>query len=143
MQIKDLMTKDIRSLKIDQTLSDAARLMREVDVGIVPVTGKNGELLGVVTDRDIVIRCIALGKDPASAKIETIMTRDIVTISPETDVSEAARTMSDEKIRRLPVVEGVKLVGMISLGDLAASSKSDTMAGNALEDISTPIGPKA
>jgi CBS domain-containing protein len=143
MRIKDLMTRDVRSLKGDMTLTDAAHLMRELDVGVIPVTGKNGDLEGVITDRDIVIRSIALGNDPGMTKIETVMTKDVITISPDTNVSEAARIMSQEKVRRLPVVEGVKLAGMISLGDLAANSQADQMAGNVLEDVSTPIGPKA
>ena len=142
MRIRDLMTSDVRSLQGDMTLTDAAYLMRELDVGVIPVTSKKGELEGVITDRDIIIRNIALGKDPSVTKIESVMTKDIVTITPDTDVSEAASIMSQEKIRRLPVVDGVKLIGMISLGDLAASSKSDQMAGNVLEDVSTPIGPK-
>lgn len=143
MKIRDIMTKDVRSLKGDNTLVDAARLMRELDVGVIPVTAQNGDLSGVVTDRDIVIRTVALGKDPASQRIDSIMTKDIVTIASDTDVSEAARIMSDEKIRRLPVVDGMRLIGMISLGDLAANGQSDRMAGDVLEDVSTPIGPKA
>jgi len=143
MKIKDIMTKDVRSLKAENTLADAARLMRELDVGVIPVTWQNGDLSGVVTDRDIVIRTVALGRDPASVRIDSIMTKDIVTISADTDVSDAARIMSDEKVRRLPVVDGVRLIGMISLGDLAANNQSDRMAGNVLEDVSTPIGPKA
>lgn len=143
MIIRDIMTKDVRSLKGDNTIADAAKLMRELDVGVIPVTAQNGDLIGVITDRDIVIRTVALGKAPASQRIDSIMTKDIVTITSNTDVSEAARIMSDEKIRRLPVVDGMRLIGMVSLGDLAANNRSDRMAGEVLEDVSTPIGPKA
>jgi CBS domain-containing protein len=143
MKIRDIMTKDVHTLSADHTLTDAAALMRELDVGVVPIVGKSNELCGVVTDRDIIIRIVALGKDPQMTKIDSIMTKDIITITPDMDLDEAARLMASEKIRRLPVVDGVKLVGMISLGDLATNDQSDRMAGNVLEDVSTPIGPKA
>jgi len=143
MRIRDIMTKQVRSLKGDQTLVDAARLMQELDVGVVPIVGNNNDLAGVITDRDIVVRCIAFGKDPNMTRIDSIMTKDAVTITSDIDVRDAARIMSDEKVRRLPVVDGMRLVGMISLGDLAANVNSDMMAGDVLEDVSKPIGPKA
>lgn len=143
MKVRDIMTKQVRSLKGDQTLVDAARLMQELDVGVIPVVGANNELMGIITDRDIVVRCIAFAKDPSMERIDSIMTKDAVTITQDVDVEEAARIMSREKVRRLPVVDGMKLAGMISLGDLAANVQSDMMAGDVLEDVSKPIGPKA
>lgn len=143
MRIGDIMTRQVRSLKGTQTLVDAAKLMQELDVGVVPIVGNNNDLVGVLTDRDIVVRSIASGNDPNMTRIDSVMTKDAITITPEIDVQDAARIMSDEKVRRLPVVEGMRLIGMISLGDLAANVKSDMMAGDVLEDVSKPIGPKA
>ncbi|SHI60721.1 CBS domain-containing protein [Lutispora thermophila] len=134
MKIRDLMTTDVRAVPPDATIKDAANIMNTVDVGAVPVVDNN-KLVGIVTDRDIVVRSVAKGQDP-NQKICDVMTKDIKAISPDTEVHEAADIMAKRQIRRLPVVDNGNLVGIVSIGDLAVEGKYEDEAGEALHDIS-------
>jgi CBS domain-containing protein len=135
MKIKDIMTRTVEAMNEAATIRSVAAKMKQLDVGVMPVLD-NGNLLGLVTDRDIVIRAVAEGKDPDSSTVADIMTRSVITCSEEDDVSEAEKLMEEKKIRRIPVTDAQDhIVGILSLGDLAKSvDKSD--AGEVLRDVS-------
>jgi CBS domain-containing protein len=116
---RDIMTPDARCVGEDETLVDAARLMAELDVGALPVCGGDDRLKGMVTDRDIVLRCIAKGGDPASTTAGELAQGKPVTIGADDDVEVALRTMAEHQVRRLPVIDGHRLVGMVSQADVA------------------------
>ena len=139
MQVKDLMAESVVSVSPESTAEFAARMMARHNIGSLPVCGPDGRLRGVVTDRDIVTRCVAAEADPSDTAVREIMTRTVVTAGPEDDLRKAAHLMSGERVRRLPVVEGGVLVGMLSLGDLAGSEKTQMEAGRALSEISTNL----
>lgn len=132
MQIADIMTRDVDVLGPDAPLSEAARHMRDRDIGSIPVV-ENDRLIGMVTDRDIVIRCVADGHD-VSETVSQAMTPKIRYCFADEDVKDVARNMSEECIRRLPVVDRDKrLVGIVSLGDI--SKRHERAAGETLEHI--------
>jgi CBS domain-containing protein len=131
-KIKDVMTADPISLQTSSTLTDAARAMRDSNIGDVIVIDDNGQLCGIVTDRDIVIRALAEGREANATTLGEICTKDPVTLSSEDSVSEAIRLMSGKAIRRVPVMDQGKPVGIVSLGDLAIDRDPDS----ALADIS-------
>ncbi len=135
MKIRELMTTDIITCTPTSSVMEVAKHMKTSDVGSIPVVD-NHRLVGMITDRDIVIRCIALGLDPNTTKSEDCMTKNPVTVSPDTDAHEAADLMSSEQIRRLPVVENGNLVGICALGDLAVVDIHVNEAGDALSGIS-------
>ena len=116
--VNDVMSKKVVAVLPGDTLEEAARLMKEHDVGVLPVVS-GGELKGLVTDRDIVLQCVAAGKEPSQVKAYQIMTKDVVSVSPGQTVSEAARLMGKEQIRRLPVLKDGVIDGMISMADIA------------------------
>jgi CBS domain-containing protein len=117
------MAKTVRSAKKTDKVGDVARLMKQEDAGFIPVV--DGELLvGVITDRDIVINCIAEGHDPRGETAEHLMTKKVTTIGPDDDIEEAGRTMARAEIRRLPVVENGRLVGVLSHGNLVQATKN-------------------
>src|SRR5436309_15333509 len=130
--VRNVMTESPQTAKPDMSAADAAGLMRQLDVGAIPIA-ENGSLVGLVTDRDLVIRVMAERKDPTQVKLSEIVTRSPVTISPDAKLSEAIQLMAEHKIRRLPVLKGEKLTGIISLGDAAVASASDSKAGGALQ----------
>lgn len=129
--IRDVMTPNPTAMPAMATISDAARAMRDADVGAIVVLNQN-QICGIVTDRDIVVRAVAEGRDPARASLGDICSQNLVTLSPSDTVEDAARLMADRAIRRIPVVEDGRPVGIVSLGDLAVE-RGD---GSALEDIS-------
>ena len=135
MLVRHAMTESPQTAKPDMTAADAAALMRQLDVGVLPVA-KDGRLLGLVTDRDLVVRVMGERKDPGSVKLEEIHTKSPVRISPDAKLSEALELMAEHKVRRLPVMKGDQLVGIISLGDAAVAVSSDSKTGKALEEIS-------
>ena len=139
MQIKDLMNPSVVTIEPTSSAYLAARLISRHNVGVLPVCGADGRLRGVVTDRDIVLRCIAAEEDPAQTMVRDIMTRSCATVSPGDDCREATRIMSARQVRRLPVVEEGRLVGMISLSDLARSRRFDMEAAQALCEISENV----
>jgi CBS domain-containing protein len=133
--IRDFMTQDPRSVESSSSVVEAARLMREVDAGIIPVV-EGEKLVGAVTDRDIAIRVVAEGKSPESTTVGEIASRELVTIDPQQDLDEALRLMARHQVRRLPVVEeDGKLVGIVAQADIARNA-SDTQTGDLVEDIS-------
>ncbi|MGK5531882.1 CBS domain-containing protein [Streptomyces sp. URMC 129] len=129
--VRDVMTPAVASLGPDASLVEAAQLMRAQDIGDVLVA-RDGVLLGVVTDRDIAVRAVAEGLDPLTVDCETVCTPDPVCVAPEDEVGTAARLMRTHAVRRLPVVSGNGVVGVVSLGDLARAQDPDS----ALADIS-------
>jgi len=133
--VRHAMTESPQTAKPEMTAADAAALMRQLDVGVIPAA-TNGALVGLVTDRDLVVRVMAERKDPGSVKLEEIVTTSPVTISPDAKLGEAVGLMAEHKVRRLPVMKGQELVGIVSLGDAAVAISSDKRTGEALEQIS-------
>lgn len=133
--VKDVMSTDIAVCRKEDTLYDAASKMKERNVGVIPVCSENKELMGVITDRDLVLRGYA-EKKPDTSTVQEVMSDQLYHVSPDTSVQEAAHMMAQEQIRRLPIVENGKLTGIVSLGDLSLEDKSNEAAGSALEDIS-------
>lgn len=137
MKVKDIMTRNVAYVKPDATVFDAASLMQQYNVGSVPVCDQNG-IVGIVTDRDIVVRNISKGSDPKSTPVSSIMTTNVTTVSPDTDVGTLGAIMSEKQVRRVPVVDNNNLVGIVALGDLAVDYRFDTEASEALTEISRP-----
>lgn len=139
--IKDVMTPDPTVQPVTATAQQAAELMRDEDIGDVIVVDKKGKLFGILTDRDIVIRVLASGRDPQKVTLEDFATREVTALSPGDSVEKATRLMRDKSVRRLPVVKDEKPVGIVSLGDLAI----DRDPRSVLADISAapPDGPGA
>jgi CBS domain-containing protein len=141
MKVKDIMTKNVAYINPDSTIVEAAQLMQKHNVGSIPVCDKSG-VIGIVTDRDIIVRNIAHGKNPQSTPVRDVMTGQITTASPDMEVEDVTRMMSERKIRRVPVVENNMIVGMVSLGDIAADNRFDFEASAALSEISKPAKPE-
>ena len=139
MQVRDLMNPSVVSITPSESASLAARLLSRHNVGSLPVCGEDGGLRGIVTDRDIILRCVAAEEDPAQTMVRDIMTRSCTAVSPHADCRQAARLMSKQQVRRLPVVEEGRLVGRLSLADLARSHRYDMEAAQALSEISENI----
>ena len=135
------MTTELATLSPEDTVLDASKLMQTHNIGTIPICEGEDKLMGIVTDRDIVVRNIANDGDPSTTKLKDLMTYDLVTTSPMMSAKTAARLMAEHKIRRLPVVDGEKLVRMVSIGDIATHEKLNEEAGNALEEISEPSNP--
>jgi len=139
MQVKDVMTKGAKCIGPDDNLQKAARMMKDLDVGPLPVCGDNDKLIGMVTDRDIVVRAIAEGRDPATTRVRDVMSPGICTCFEEDDIGAAANLMRDKQIRRLVVLNRDKrLAGIVSLGDLATETHDERLAGRTLEHVSRP-----
>jgi CBS domain-containing protein len=136
-QLRDVMSQDVKILNPDATLKDAARQMRDGNFGLMPV-GENDRLVGTLSDRDIVIRAVAEGRD-ANTRVRDVMSDQVVWAYENDSVDKASQIMSEHQIRRLPIVNSDKrLVGIVSLGDLAADAGNIRPAGEALSDISKP-----
>jgi CBS domain-containing protein len=133
--IRDLMTSNPSTIEPSKTIADAAKLMRDEDVGLIPVADGD-KLTGTITDRDITIRVVAEGKDPQSTTVEDIATTRLVTVDPQQDLDEALRLMAQNQVRRLPVVEeDGKLVGVVAQADIAQHA-SESQTGEVVEQIS-------
>ncbi len=139
--ISEIMTTDVETCSLKDNIFDVAVKMKDLDVGVIPIV-EDKRLMGIITDRDIVIRCIA-EKQPPSSKVEEVMSENLYTVSPDTTTQEAARLMAKEQIRRLPVVEDGELVGIVALGDLAVRDLTDNQAKGALSEISEDDGDQA
>lgn len=141
MRVQEIMTPSPRSARPSDSVMAVAAMMRDEDVGAIPITDEEGRLQGIITDRDITIQVVAAGQNPADAQVAGYMTRNPTTIGPGADVAQAADLMAAEQIRRLPVVQGGRLVAMLSLGDVATAQgqEMDTAAAEALEEISEPV----
>lgn len=116
---REIMTKGSEHLKDEATVAEAAKLLAKESIGAVPVCDATGHLRGVVTDRDLVVEVIAAGKDPSSTKVSDLVHGEAVTIGADDSVEEAIHTMQKHKVRRLPVIDGTELVGMVSQADIA------------------------
>jgi len=138
MRVSEAMTRDVRITSPSRTIQDAARMMAEIDAGVLPV-GENDRLVGMITDRDIALRGIGMGKGPQTP-IREVMSADVKYCFEDEETDEVARNMADQQVRRLPVVSRDKrLVGILSLGDLAVM-EGEMPAGEALVGISQPGG---
>jgi CBS domain-containing protein len=133
-QIRDLMTSNPTTCDSSATVADAAKLMAKEDVGPIPVIDGD-RLVGLVTDRDIVVRVVAEGRDPSSTKLTDIVSSDLKTVSPNDDLDTALQTMASAQVRRLPVVEDGRLVGIVAQADVARKGE-DTRTGEVVEQIS-------
>ena len=139
MKIREVMTKPVIRIGADETVEVAARTLAHYNIGVLPVCAGDGRVCGVVTDRDLVTRCLAAGRMPGATKVRDVMTGRVVTVGPEMEVSAAAHLMGREQVRRLPVVENGRLCGMVSLGDLAAREENAIDAADALTEITANI----
>jgi CBS domain-containing protein len=138
MKVSEVMTKDVRLIEPTQTIREAARLMAELDTGIMPVR-EGDRLVGMITDRDIAVRAVAQGRGPDTS-VRDVMTDDVKYCYEDDDTDDVARNMADIQVRRLPVLTRDKrLVGIISLGDMAVTDEAGT-AGEAVAGISQPGG---
>ena len=139
MKLREIMTDSVIRIDPEETVAVAARTLSHYNIGALPVCGADGKLCGVVTDRDLVTRCLASNRTAENTKVRDVMTGQVIAASPEMEVSTAAHLMGRQQIRRLPVVENGQLCGMVSLGDLAVREQSNPDAGDALGDISKNI----
>lgn len=139
MKVFDLMSDSVVSVGANEPITAAAKLLKKYNIGALPVCDDKGKLKGMITDRDIAIRCVAESSDPNKAVVSDIMTRGAVTIDENAYIGDAARIMAEAQIRRLPVCKNGTLVGMLSLGDLARNTECDTEAAEALCEISKNI----
>lgn len=139
MKVKHLMTPNVISITPDESAAVAARLLTHYNIGALPVCTAQGKLCGMVTDRDVVIRCVAANLDPGKTQVKQIMTRPVQTVTPDMEAGVAAHLMGSRQIRRLPVVNDGTLCGMVSLGDLARQEDSVMDAADALQDITEGI----
>jgi CBS domain-containing protein len=142
MKLQDIMTTHVATVAPENTVLDASKVMQIHNVGSVPVCDPNGKVLGIVTDRDIVVRNIANDGDPKTTRVEDMMTRDVIFGAPSMDADEAARLMAQNQIRRLPVVQNDRLVGIVAIGDLATRFQLSDEAGQVLSNISEPSRPE-
>lgn len=139
MKLRDVMTNPVIRIHPDESVAVAARTLTHYNIGILPVCGGDGRLCGLVTDRDIVTRCLAAGRAPGATAVKDVMTSKIIAARPDMDTSIAASLMGSKQIRRLPVMENGRLCGMVSLGDLAQKEESSIDAGDALTEISSSL----
>lgn len=134
MNIKDIMNRDVKLVSAQTTLKEAAETMDSTNVGFLPI-GDNDELKGTLTDRDIVVNAIAKGKDPQQTKVSEILSPSVLCCREDQDVEEVARSMNEQQVRRMPIVDADKhLVGVVSIGDLAQHLSAD-MAGQVLKGV--------
>lgn len=140
-KIKDLMTDQVAFVTPDTPVTEAAQLMQKHNIGVLPVCeGRN--VVGILTDRDIVVRNVAHQQDPSLTPVRNIMTTQVEAVSPDTTLNQAAEIMAEKQVRRLPVLEENQLVGIVSLGDLATQAKYDVELSRTLGEISVPSRPR-
>ena len=139
MKIRSLMTTPAITISPEESVAVASRTLAHYNIGMLPVCTPDGQLQGVLTDRDIVTRCLAGGKDPGKTPVRDIMTHQVRTVDPNMEAGTAAHLMGSQQIRRLPVLENGKLCGLLSLGDLANREETAIDAADALTDITSNI----
>jgi CBS domain-containing protein len=132
--IKEVMTRDVRACEPNATVAEAAKVMAQEDVGPVPIV-EDGRLVGIVTDRDIVVRVVAEGRDPDATTVREIASTELVTVSPDDALDDALNRLAERQVRRLPVVEGDRLVGIVAQADIARLGE-DKKTGEVVEEIS-------
>jgi CBS domain-containing protein len=139
MKIKDILTKDPHVIRPDAMICEAAKMMKQCDIGMLPVCDGQ-RLMGSITDRDLTIRAVAEGRDPLSTRVKDVMTPNVFWCYDDQNLEDAAQLMEERQIRRLPIVNRRKeLVGIISLGDLALRSNNERLAEEVLECVSEPV----
>ena len=136
MNVREVMTSNPRCVSPNDSIQVAARIMKEEDTGVVPIVD-NGRAVGIVTDRDIVLRAVAEGG--IDRPVREIATKDVICVRPDDSTREATKIMSERQIRRLPVVDGDRLVGIVSIGDIAVKEGKDGRTGDTLENISEGV----
>jgi CBS domain-containing protein len=141
MKVKDIMTKSVAYVNPSSTVIDAAKLMQQHNVGSIPVCDQGG-IVGIVTDRDIIVRNVASGKNPQQTAVRDVMTQNVLTVNPDMEMDEVTKMMASCKIRRVPVVDHNNLVGIVALGDVAIDAKYDTEVADTLTEISRPSIPQ-
>ena len=139
MKVKDIMTPRVIRISPEESAAVAARTLTHYNIGVLPVCGGDGRLCGMLTDRDIVTRCLAANRSPAKTTVREVMTNSVLSVKPDMDTGVAAHLMGRQQVRRLPVVEDGKLCGMVTLGDLAVREESVMDAADALMDISSNV----
>ena len=139
MKVRDVMTKQVITVEPDASVEAAARLLTHYNIGMLPVCDGRGQVCGLVTDRDLVTRCVASGRMPEKTKIREVMTGQVLSVNGDMDAGVAAHLMGRQQVRRLPVTENGKLCGMLSLGDLASREDGVMDAADTLSDISSHI----
>lgn len=142
MKLKEIMSQNVISIHPRESVAVAARLLAKHNIGVLPVCSSDGKLCGMVTDRDLVTRCMAANRAPEQTKVQDVMTGRIVCASSDMDVAVAAHLMGQEQVRRLPVIDDGKLCGMVSVGDLAGREESSYDAAEALEGICSNLSKK-
>ena len=138
MQLRDVMTPNPVTVGPSATLQEAARIMRDEDTGVVPIV-ENGRPVGVVTDRDIVVRAVADGAEGARRSVRDVASSDLITVPPDMTTEQAAELMAERQVRRVLVCENDRLIGVASIGDLAVKGRDDQRMGDTLEDISRGV----
>ena len=138
--VRDAMTEDPRSIGASASVVEAARLMREDDIGSLPITDDE-KLVGMITDRDITTRVVAEAADPKMTSVGDVVSRDLISIEPDEDLEEAVQLMASHQVRRLPVVENGRLVGIVAQADVALNLReNEQRTGELVEAISEPSG---
>ncbi len=137
MKVKDVMTKNVTYVNPATTVTETAHLMQMHNIGAIPVCDQSG-VVGIVTDRDIVVRTVAPGKNPQMTTVKDVMTAGVSTVSPDMDIKDVTKQMANSQIRRVPVLENNTLVGIVALGDVAVDAKYDTEVAETLINISKP-----
>jgi CBS domain-containing protein len=138
MHVRDILTHEVETVSPDTRIQEVARKMKELDIGAVPVCSGR-RLLGLITDRDIAVRAIAEGRDPAEMAVSEAMTEEVIFCYQDQDIEDARQLMEHYRIRRLPVVdEQDQLVGIVSLGDLAVRTSDEEASGEVLREVSEP-----
>ena len=133
---RDVMTQDATCVQENETIREAASHLAELDVGAMPICGEDNRLKGMLTDRDIVVKALAQGKDPGSTRAGELAEGKPVTIGADDSIQEALRTMAEHKVRRLPVIDGHDLVGIVALADIAREVEDDASKGDLIQAIS-------
>ena len=136
MKVREVMQSPVICVGPGQSVDSAAKVLEHYNIGALPVCTSQGMLCGMLTDRDLVIRCIAMGKLPSATAVREVMTRQVISVGPDMDATVAAHLMGRKRVRRLPVVEGGKVRGILSLDDLAATEQNAYDAADALGEIS-------
>jgi CBS domain-containing protein len=139
MKVRDVMTGEVVRIHPEETVEVAARALAHYNIGALPVCGEDGSICGLVTDRDLVTRCVATNRSPATTRVRDVMTSQVLSVQPDMDAGVAAHLMGRQQVRRLPVVDNGKVCGMLSLGDLASRDESAMDAADALSDITSNI----
>ena len=139
MKVRELMSNPVVRIHPDEPVTVAARTLAHYNIGAMPVCGTDGRVCGVITDRDIVTRCLAAQRSPDQTKVREVMTRQVLAVSPDSELDTAARLMGSRQVRRLPVVENGRLCGMLSLGDVANCASGTDAAADALTEITGNI----